>query len=285
VSLGEVDVTFEHMGLPSIHVHGFEVDGLEQRPRVGDRQFAPEPLREVDRPDRTVRANVATAGFAERVLLVHGLPPVDPAVRPDEGDPVALRRSLAELVEEEREAGEQPRVTDRRSQLLARQDLVSQCGKDGLPNGLRFVETDRGMEDAVRVAPFGNFLRSAGNRAASGEPELQLVRGMQVKRSAQRPGFDERTVAPKRVAYSLLGDALDTGRQLQLGGGLNLRVDPADVVDDVDKPLSLGAFGEEAACEPASANLVPGDRDQLRNCSRSTSVPPRSHASAGRSTI
>jgi hypothetical protein len=106
-----------------------------------------------------------------------------------------------------------------------------------------------------------------------------------VKRSAQRPGFDERTVAPERVAYILLGAALHAGRQLQLGGRLNLGMDPADIVDDVDEPLSFGALGEEAAPEPASANLVPGDRDQLRNCSRSTSVPPRSQASAGRSRI
>ena len=52
---------------------------------------------------------------------------------------------------------------------------------------------------------------------------------MQVERPAQRPCLHERAVAPERVADILLGEAIDAGGELQLGGRLHLRVNSADL--------------------------------------------------------
>src|SRR6185312_7093988 len=84
---------------------------------------------------------------------------------------------------------------------------------------------------------------------------------------------------PEGVADVLLLDPVDASGKLQLGGYLNLRVDSAGLPHDVDGRRR--AFRERAAREPARAHLLPGQR----NCRRSTSLPPVTHASRPRSMI
>lgn len=84
-----------------------------------------------------------------------------------------------------------------------------------------------------------------------------------MERSTQRPGFDERAVAPECIANVLLRDPFDAGSKLQLGGGLHLCMDPTDLADDLDEPLGVGTLGQMAAPEPPPTNLVPGNGDQL----------------------
>src|SRR5687768_12190474 len=101
----------------NVRAVAFDIDLLEliaerfeQRPRMGRLQLSRcEPLPKVTGPRRAVGAQVAPADFAERALLVlHLPPPIDPLIRPDEGDLRSLRRSLADLVDEERETRAQP---------------------------------------------------------------------------------------------------------------------------------------------------------------------------------
>jgi hypothetical protein len=57
----------------------------------------------------------------------------------------------------------------------------------------------------------------------------------------------------------LLRQPVDTGRELQLGGSLNLGVDAAEVVDDVDESIGRCARAQKAPGEPPCQNLVPAD--------------------------
>jgi hypothetical protein len=101
------------------------------------------------------------------------------------------------------------------------------------------------MNHAGRVAPFRKLLRAAFDGSSSRKPQRQLVRGMEVERPAQRPGLDERAIAPECVAHVVLRDSVNASRELQLGRGLNLRVDPTERADDLDEPFRSGAFDEE----------------------------------------
>jgi len=60
---------------------------------------------------------------------------------------------------------------------------------------------------------------------------------MQVERAANRPRLDQRAIAPQRIADVLLDDSIDAGVQGELGRGLDLRVDPARVVRNLDDAL------------------------------------------------
>ena len=114
--------------------------------------------------------------------------------------------------------------------------------------------SDAGRIDP-RVQPGG---RRPGRRAPGREPERQLVRGMQMQRSAHRPGLDQRAPFPQRVADVAASDAVDARSKLELGGSLNLRMDSANVASDVDQPVGGGTIGERGAFEPARANVDPG---------------------------
>jgi hypothetical protein len=69
------------------------------------------------------------------------------------------------------------------------------------------------MKDTCRIPP----LLELGALRTPGEPQRELVGGMEVERAAQRPRLDERAVAPERVADVLLGDPVDARGELQLG--------------------------------------------------------------------
>jgi hypothetical protein len=61
-----------------------------------------------------------------------------------------------------------------------------------------------------------------------------------MQRSAQRPGLDERAVIPERGANVLLGNAVHARADRELRGCLHLRVDAADVPDDLDQLCRAG---------------------------------------------
>jgi hypothetical protein len=67
---------------------------------------------------------------------------------------------------------------------------------------------------------------------------------MEVQRSADRPGLDERTLLPHRRSDIDLLDSLDPGRKLQLGRCLHLCVDAARVTHDFDEPVTARAVAE-----------------------------------------
>ena len=112
------------------------------------------------------------------------------------------------------------------------------------------------MHNTLRVGPRLELGRPRGERAPRGQPERELAGRMEVQRPAQRPRLDERAVAPQRLANVLLCDPVDARGKLQLSGRLHLRVDPADVVSDLQE---IGRAPREGGTrETPRANLVPG---------------------------
>jgi hypothetical protein len=75
-------------------------------------------------------------------------------------------------------------------------------------------------------------------------PEGQLIRRMQVERSAQRPGFHEQPSLPEGLPNVALGDPVDTRGELKLGRRLHLSVHAAEVVCDIDKSSGGRPRGE-----------------------------------------
>jgi hypothetical protein len=67
---------------------------------------------------------------------------------------------------------------------------------------------------------------------------------MKVKGPAQRPSLHELPTLPERIANVLLRDPTHARGELQLGRSLNLRVDAAGFVRDLDEPVRADAFGE-----------------------------------------
>src|SRR5207253_9143604 len=108
--LRKLGVTGEDERGVSFDVHRFELvpDRVEESTRVGRREVPRrEPLAEILRRRRAVRAQVPAADLAQCFLLVHFLPLLDPLIRAGEGDLVSLRRPLTEVdPAEERKAGE-----------------------------------------------------------------------------------------------------------------------------------------------------------------------------------
>ena len=82
---------------------------------------------------------------------------------------------------------------------------------------------------------------------------------MKVQRAPQRPRLRQLAPHPERRPHVLLRDACNTRRELKLRGAHHLRVDAADVPDDVDEPLHRCSLVEVAPGEPTRANLVPGE--------------------------
>jgi MFS family permease len=212
---------------------------------------------------------VAPAHLGERVLLVHFLPAVDPLIRPDEGDLGSLRRSLAELGEEERETRAQPLLGSRahalhhfRSQLVAKEALAVERVPDRRANRLHLFASDLRVDDAGRIPPGAQFAAALRRRVGDGPtrrmPEGQLTRGVQMKSSSQRPGLDQEPPSPERVPEVGLGDLIDTCSELKLRGGLDLRVNPAELASDVDESVGPCSLSQEAAGQSPGANLVPG---------------------------
>ena len=88
-------------------------------------------------------------------------------------------------------------------------------------------------------------------------PEGQVTGGMQMKSSAQRPGFHQQPLFPECLPYVVPSDPVDTPRELELGGSLHLCVDTAEVARDVDEPIGGRSVNQEGACQPAGTNRVP----------------------------
>jgi hypothetical protein len=68
-------------------------------------------------------------------------------------------------------------------------------------------------------------------------PEAQLGGRMQMERSAQGPRFDEQAAFPEGLPDIRLADPVEPRGELELCGSLNLRVNAADVADDVDESI------------------------------------------------
>jgi len=67
---------------------------------------------------------------------------------------------------------------------------------------------------------------------------------MEVEGSAQRPRFHERSALPERLADVLPRDPFDARGELQLRRRLNLCVDSAGFVQDLEEPVRARALGE-----------------------------------------
>lgn len=254
---GKDGVAREHVGAPTFDVDLFELvaQSIEESARiVGPERRRREPLAEVTRPRRAVRAHVAPADLEQRTSLLDLLPAVDPLIRAHEGDLGALRRPLAELVEEERKAREQTLpyvVADSLHDLLGELVPPETAAVERIQNccagRLRIVGSQRGMQNALRVAPGFQplgLIRRRTDGAPGGVPERQFVRRMKVERSTQRPRLDERPLRPERLPDIRLRDAVEACAELKLRGRLNLRVHPAEPANDVDETLARDTVGE-----------------------------------------
>jgi hypothetical protein len=82
---------------------------------------------------------------------------------------------------------------------------------------------------------------------------------MEVERSTDRPGLDERALLPQRRSDIGLLDSVDPGRKLQLGRCLHLGVDAAHRTDDLDEPVAARAIAERRTHPAARRYLVPAD--------------------------
>jgi hypothetical protein len=116
------------------------------------------------------------------------------------------------------------------------------------------------VKRACWIAPGGQpAVGGAGDGAPRRVPERELLRRMEVERSADRPGLDERALLPDRRPDFRLLDSLDPGRKLQLGRCLHLCVDAAHRTHDLDEPVTARAVAERRASETPSPYLVPAD--------------------------
>ena len=136
---------------------------------------------------------------------------------------------------------------DRVRQLLSQQPATPQRLAD---RGNDLVDVLDLVRDVVGVTD---------DRSPRRGPQGELVGGMDVERAAQRPRLHELTPLPERVAHVGLRDPVDASRELELGGAHHLRVDAADVTDDLDEPVRGRSLVEVASREPSRANLVPGE--------------------------
>jgi hypothetical protein len=104
--------------------------------------------------------------------------------------------------------------------------------------------SERWVQFPSRIDP-SFLLRVGGRHGSSGRvPQRQLLSWMEVKRPAQSPRLHELAALPERVADVLLRDPFDTRGELQLRRRLNLCVDAAGFVHDLDEPVRACAPGE-----------------------------------------
>ncbi len=120
------------------------------------------------------------------------------------------------------------------------------------------------MDNAGGVAPLREILRlvkgDSRGGALGGEPERELVGGMEMERAAECPRLDELAPLPQRCPDVRLRDAGDAGRELQLRRRLDLRVHAPDLAGDLHESVAAGRMREEASREPSCANLGPRRR-------------------------
>ena len=257
--------------MSAVHADLLEVIGklVEQRPRLrGFERGRGEPCAEVGGPCRPVRAQETPADLSQRLrLVVEPSPAVDPLVGSHEGDPRALRRSLAQLAEEEGEARAQAlsrrgahALHDFLRELLAQQAAAVQHLPDRGANRLDLLGFERRVNRARGIAPGRQPpIARAGDGAPGRVPERELLRRMEVERSADRPGLDERALLPQRRSDIGLLDSLDPGCKLQLGRCLHLCVDAAHRTHDLDEPIAARAIAERRARQTPRPYLFPAD--------------------------
>ncbi len=171
----------------------------------------------------SVGVQEAAGRLAQGFRFVRLAPRRDPLVGSRERDLRAPRRPLAQLTEEEREAGAQPRA-------WGRADPPDHLLYDLLPQEAATVEhlahrrahrgdllaVERRMVVSVRVAPRRKTRILDPDCAARRVPQRQLRRRMQVQRPTERPRLHELTPIPERLANACPGDPVDTGCELEL---------------------------------------------------------------------
>lgn len=106
-------------------------------------------------------------------------------------------------------------------QFLARQCAPLQRGADGLCQTIELLDRD----PEVLLPQGGPEIAPA--RPEGGVPDGQLRRREQVQCAAHGPGLDERAVLPQRMLNGPPIQIVDSGPDRQLGGGHELRVQPA----------------------------------------------------------
>src|SRR5262245_21892599 len=181
--LVERPVACEHEGRATRDAYLLEVvaEALEQRPGVRrlERGRAA-PLAEVGRPSRAVGAQESTTRLSQGAVQIGDLlPAFDPLIRARERDPRSLRRSLAELVEEEGKprpeslprCGADP-LYDLLGELVAQQAATVQGLPDSGAGRVDVVRVERRVNHTSRIRPRRQtLLGRALNRAPGCVPE------------------------------------------------------------------------------------------------------------------
>ena len=223
-----------------------------------------EPLGEVGGPSGAVGAQEPTADLPQRFLLVRFVEALDPLVGAHERDPRPLRRPLAQIGVEERESRAKTRsrsgsdsLRHRFRELGAREAAAVERLPDLRPHRCDLGGAERRMQHARRVAPSGQSLVGRGSRAPRCVPERQLAGGVEVQRSAERPGLDERALSPHRVPDLGLCQSVDACRELQLRGRLPLGLHAAQGAHDLDEAVGARSIAQRRARQPARAHLIP----------------------------
>jgi hypothetical protein len=144
-------------------------------------------------------------------------------------------------------------------ELVAQEAPTVQRLPDRRSNLLDLVGPDCRVEHAGGIAPGREApLGRARDRAPRREPERQLVGGVEVEPSANRPRLDERASLPQRRADVGLND-VDAGGKLELGRCLDLRMHAAQAADDLDEPVAACTLAQRRTRQTARAYLIPSD--------------------------
>lgn len=88
---------------------------------------------------------------------------------------------------------------------------------------------------------------------------------MDVKRSSHGPGLDQRALLVQRGSDIGPHEAVEPGRELQLGRRLHLRLHAAQCAGDLDEPVAAGALAQRRTLQAPCANLLPADLPRGRN--------------------
>jgi hypothetical protein len=216
--------------------------GVERRPA--------QPFPEVAGSRRTVRAEEPPGRLEERFAFVHLAPAVDPPVGADERHLRPLRRSLTQLVEEERESRAQapPRTRpdplhDLRGQLLSQHaspDVENVA--NSLPDDSHVFGSEGRVDLALRIPPRLQSRGWVGHGASRGVPQREIAGGMQVQGSPKGPRLHQVPALPQGVPDVVASEGMDTSGELELRRGLDLRVDAAHLPDDLHEPIGVPRF-------------------------------------------
>ena len=254
----------------SFDVHHLQLirERVEQGSRVGRLELpGREPLPEIIRRGRAIRAQVAAAHLTQAFVLVELLPTLHPLVRAGERDLASLRWPLAENgAAEEGEARQQApfclwadALHDPGGEFLAQQATAVERVQHRVADLFHVIASERRVQLTFRIDPRFQLLRLARPHGSCGrQPQRQIVSRMEVEGAAQRPRLHELPAFPERVADVLLHDPIDARRELQLRRRLNLRVHAADVVNDFEQTVRARSPRQEAARKTTRANRVPG---------------------------